>query len=244
MKTLRIKVCPQPGHCPGVYIPSNVPSDHPQFGQPLPCACLRRRQAEAIQRALPPKLRTMTFESFRATDRTRQALMAAKSFAAEPWREKYFLTLIGSNQLGKTHLAAAILNDLLARGEPAYFENVPALLDRLRSGYADDHFWPILDQVKAAPILVLDDLGAEHRGRGESLAATWAEDKLYQIVDQRVVTELPTIFTTNLTRALIAPRLSSRMWNERYALVVAVTGILDSESTVRRSSAQPTSSHT
>ena len=102
----------------------------------------------------------------------------------------------------------------------------------------------VLEPVRTAEILVLDDLGAEHRGRGESLAATWAEDKLYQIVDQRVVAELPTIFTTNLTRALIAPRLSSRMWNERYALVVAVTGILDSESAVRRSSAQPTSSHT
>ncbi|MBI5566057.1 MAG: ATP-binding protein [Chloroflexi bacterium] len=64
-----------------------------------------------------------------------------------------------SRQQGKTHLAMAILQALLARGEPAYFENIPALLDRLRGGYDDGQFWHTFDRAKHAPVLVLDDLG-------------------------------------------------------------------------------------
>ncbi len=225
MNTLRIKVCPQPGHCPGAYIPLNVPADHPQFGQLLPCACARRRQAEAIQPRLPRKLRAMTFESFVPDAGSREALAIARRFAREPWSGTYFLTLVGPNQQGKTHLALAIVNALLARGEPAYFENVPVLLDALRGGYADDSFYQTFDRTKAAPVLVLDDLGAEHQGRADALkSVTWAEDKLYQIIDQRVTHERPTIFTTNLTRKMLAPRIAARLWNERYAIVVALAG--------------------
>ena len=228
MKSLRIRVCPQPGNCPGVYIPTNIPSDHPQYGQPLPCACVRRRQAGAIKRTLPPKLRAMAFESFALNDGNREAVTIARRFAVAPWSNRYFLTLIGPNQQGKTHLAMAIVNALLDRGEPAYIENVPVLLDQLRGGYEDGRFWQTFDRAKDAPILVLDDLGAEHNGRmSDPNGVTWAEDKLYQIVDHRVTRELPTIVTTNLTRKMLAPRIAARLWNERYAVVVAVTGALN-----------------
>jgi DNA replication protein DnaC len=223
MKPLRIKVCPQPGQCPGVYIPTNVPSDHPQFGQALPCACVRRRQAEEIKRTLPPKLRAMTFESFVLNDGNREAITIARRFVVEPWADKFFLTLVGPNQQGKTHLAMAILQALLDRGEPAYFENVPALLDRLRGGYDDGQFWHTFDRAKRAPVLVLDDLGAEYGGRsGDPHGVTWAEDKLYQIIDQRVLYELPTIITTNLTRKMLSPRIAARLWNPRQAIAVAI----------------------
>lgn len=230
MKSLRIKVCPQPGNCPGVYIPTNVPLDHPQFGQPLPCACTRRRQAEAIKRTLPRRLRAMTAESFVPNGSNREALTVARRFAVEPWTEKFFLTLVGPNQQGKTHLAMAIVNALLDRGEPAYFENVPVLLDQLRGGYEDGRFWQTFDRAKNAPVLVLDDLGAEHSGRATDVhGVTWAEDKLYQIIDQRVIHELPTIATTNLTRKMLSPRIAARLWNERYAVVVAVGNAVSSD---------------
>ena len=228
MKALRIEVCPEPGNCPGVYIPTNVPPDHPQFGQPLPCACVRRRQAEEIKRTLPPKLRRMTFESFTPNDGNRAAITAARRFAIAPWSDKYFMTLIGPNQQGKTHLAMAILQALLDRGEPAYFENVPTLLDRLRGGYDDGQFWRTFDRAKRAPVLVLDDLGAEYGGRSDDPnGVTWAGDKLYQIIDQRMLRELPTIITTNLTRKMLPPRIAARLWNGRYAIVVAIAGTPD-----------------
>ncbi len=230
-KPLRIKVCPQPGSCPGLYIPTNVPPEHPQFGQPLPCACTRNQQAAVIKRSLPGRLHTMTFKTFVLNNGNREAVTVAHRFAAEPWTDKFFLTLVGPNQLGKTHLATAIINALLERGEPAYFENVAGLLDQLRGGYDDGRFWQTFDRAKAAPILVLDDLGAEYGGRSDDPnGVTWAEDKLYQIVDQRVLHELPTIITTNLTRKMLSPRIAARLWNGRYAIVVAIAGASDKAS--------------
>ncbi len=153
----------------------------------------------------------------------RAAYDSARQFAADPWTAKYVLTLIDLNQRGKTHLALAIVNALLERGEPAYFENVPVLLDELRGGYEDGGFWQSFDRAKTAPVLVLDDLGAESVGTSRDAASpSWAQDKLYQIVDHRVRYELPTICTTNLTRKLIAPRIAARLWNERYASVRAI----------------------
>jgi DNA replication protein DnaC len=223
MRPLRIQVCPQPDRCAGFYVPSNAPLDHPQVGQLLPCACTRRKQAAQIKHDLPSKLQTMTFEVFEVRPSNQAAYDSAQQFAADPWSEKYFLTLIGPNQRGKTHLALAIVNALLTHGEPAHFENVPVLLDELRGSYEDDRFWQCFDRAKNAPVLVLDDLGAESVGAAhDAVSPTWAQDKLYQLVDQRVQHELPTIFTTNLTRRLIAPRIASRLWNERYAIVRAI----------------------
>ena len=227
MKALRIQVCPQPEQCAGFYIASNAPPDHPQAGQLLPCACTRRQQADQIKRALPPKLQAMTFSAFEVRAGNQAAYDSAVQFAADPWSEKYFLTLIGPNQRGKTHLALAIVNALLAHGEPAHFENVPVLLDELRGSYEDDRFWACFERAKQAPVLVLDDLGAEsvgaaHDAARAAVSPTWAQDKLYQIVDQRVQHERPTICATNLTRKLIAPRIAARLWNERYAIVRAI----------------------
>jgi DNA replication protein DnaC len=225
-KPLRIKVCPQPGQCPGLYIPTNVPPEHPQFGQSLPCACERRRQAERLKRALAPEWRRMTFATYHVTEQNRQAVEAARRFAADPWQGVPLLTLIGNNQSGKTHLALAIINALLEAGEPAYVNSVPELLDDLRAGFEDARFWRTFDQAKSAPLLLLDDLGAQSDGgSGEVYAVTWTQDKLYSIINTRLVHGLPTIVTTNLPRRLLPPRLAARLWNQRYGIVKAVAAV-------------------
>jgi DNA replication protein DnaC len=222
-KPLRIKVCPQPGECPGVYIPTNVPPDHPQFGQSLPCACERRRQAERLKRALAPEWRRMTFATYQVTAQNQAAEVAARQFAADPWRGVPLFTVIGPSQVGKTHLALAIINALLETGEPAYVNSVPELLDDLRAGFDDARFWRTLTQAKSAPVLLLDDLGAQSDGgSGEAYAVTWTQDKLYSILNTRLVRGLPTIVTTNLPRKLLPSRLAARLWNPRYGVVKAV----------------------
>ena len=224
MKPLRIEVCPNQGHCPGLYLAYHVPKDHPLYGKAVPCACTRQADAERLKRALPSVQQGMTFERFQVSTANQKALMAARRFAEDPWGDKPLLTFTGHNQQGKTHLAVAIVNALLTRGEPALVENVPALLDQLRAGYADDEFSARLVRVKDAPVLVLDDLGAEGQsGAGGAYAATWAQDKLYQIIDHRVVQQLPTIVTTNLTRDQLPERVAARLWNARQAVVVAIT---------------------
>jgi DNA replication protein DnaC len=101
--------------------------------------------------------------------------------------------LTGGNGSGKTHLASAAAAYRLERGERVCFANVPDLLDGLRATFAPDApgrfdrvFQPLLD----APLLVLDDLGAQQ-------TSPWAQEKLYQLINHRHLAQAHTIVTTN-----------------------------------------------
>jgi DNA replication protein DnaC len=190
----------------------------------IPCACTLARQAGAIQAGLAPLLRAMTFETFRAEDSNRAAFERAQQFASNPWEQGwYWLVLIGANGRGKTHLAAAVVNAVLARGEPAHL-NVAELLDYLRAGYSaqgDEDFERRLARLKDALVLVLDDLGAE-AGHHALFEVSWAQDKVYQILDHRLVEQLPTIVTTNLPLNWLPQRIASRLQDRRAARVIAI----------------------
>jgi DNA replication protein DnaC len=229
MRPARIPVCPSPGDCPGYYLPANLPPDHPLAAQWVPCACTLARQAARIKATLPQKYQAMTFEAFQVEDGNREAFELARRFAANPWGQGwYWLVLIGANGRGKTHLAAAVTNVLLDRGEPVCFEVVPELLDYLREGYGQsgvgDDFDKRFARVKDATVLVLDDLGAQSQGRADTpYAVTWAEDKLYQLFDYRLVNERPTVVTTNIPLNGLPPRLASRLQDRQAARVKALT---------------------
>jgi DNA replication protein DnaC len=143
-------------------------------------------------------LERMTFERYdargnkpSAEQRTslERALEAARGFASYP---DGWLTLWGPTGVGKTHLAVAIASECLKRGEKVFFAFVPDLLDHLRSAYGPSSavsYDQVLDQVRNADLLILDDLGRERGG-------PWPEEKLYQIVVHRHNLRLPTVITT------------------------------------------------
>jgi DNA replication protein DnaC len=108
---------------------------------------------------------------------------------------------------GKTHLAAAIANDVVNRGEQVLFIVVPDLLDHLRASFnpaSGARYDKRFDEVKTAPILVLDDLGTES-------ATAWAREKLYQLFNYRYNARLPTVITTVTPIDELDPRLAARM---------------------------------
>src|SRR5258708_4480267 len=118
-----------------------------------------------------------------------------------------WLLLRGTYGTGKTHLAAAIANYRLDLGEPVLFITAPDLLDYLRSTYGpsseigyDERF----EQFRTAPLLVLDDLGAESQ-------TPWALEKLYQLFSYRHTSKLPTVITTNKAPETFDPRIYSRL---------------------------------
>lgn len=103
------------------------------------------------------------------------------------------LVLVGPVGSGKTHLAAAVVMAAYARhGEPARFRwtTVAGLLDRWRPDAEPDE-GPLPVVCKRAPLLVLDDLGAER-------ATDWTTERLGLLVDYRWSARLPTVVTTNL----------------------------------------------
>ena len=53
---------------------------------------------------------------------------------------------------------------------------------------------------------------------------TWAQDKLYQIFDHRLVWEMPTIITTNVPLDYLPARIASRLQNRQSARVAVIQG--------------------
>jgi len=143
------------------------------------------------------------------------AFVAAREYAENP---QGWIVLQGDHYSGKTHLAAAIANYRVARGYPALFVAVADLLDHLRSAY-DPHAVVSYDkrvqQVKRAPLLILDDLGAQS-------STPWAQEKLYQLFNYRFNAMLPTVITTSLTLEQIDLRLKVRLMDKSRCLIVPI----------------------
>ncbi len=160
--------------------------------------------------------RKMTFINFKRRnnlsvemqDNMDEAYRLAFDFAKNP---EGWLVFMGDTGCGKTHLAAAIVNYRYEAGKPALFIVVPEFLDHLRSAFSpeskvsyDDFF----ESVKTAPLLVLDDFG-------EHSMTPWVREKLYQLINYRHNSRLPTVITTQYSFDQILqgvdPAISSRL---------------------------------
>jgi DNA replication protein DnaC len=146
-----------------------------------------------------------------------KVVKAATTFAAKP---RGWLVLTGPYGCGKTHLAAAIANNLADKGSPPLFIMVPDLLDHLRATFSPssnvsyDHRF---DEIRTAPLLVLDDLGAQS-------TSPWAKEKLHQLFNYRYNAELPTVLTVAVDMLeSIDERLRVRLLDERICTICAIT---------------------
>ena len=167
---------------------------------------------------IPPNMRQrMTFDAFDTEgngglrEQERRSLGAAKSYV-QRWANNPtgWLSLHGPYGVGKTHLAVAAATQRENRGDEVFFATVADLLDYLRATFAPDSpvsHDDLLDRIRTADVLVLDDMGAER-------STPFAEDKLFQIVGYRYEERLPTIITTSHQIEEIAatrPRIASRL---------------------------------
>ena len=159
------------------------------------------------------RLERFSFENFRIEGRnlgTKEAenlelvRAVAHDWALEP---RGWITFVGETGTGKSHLAAAIVLERLRQGDRVVFAIVPDLLDHLRRAYSPDNaetYDEMLDALRGADVLVLDDLGAHS-------TTPWAQEKLYQLFSYRYIQALPTVITTNLNPDELDARLASRL---------------------------------
>jgi DNA replication protein DnaC len=150
----RPPVCPV---CDGAgYLRNDVSVDDPRFGQLIICECTReeldqKRQWILLERSQLADLQHFTFDRFELKfksapplDSPDGAYHTAKMYVETlSLNDRPWLFFYGTKGTGKTHLAAAIGNARIARGQPAIFMVVPDLLDHLRQLR-----WPVREPPK------------------------------------------------------------------------------------------------
>ena len=103
------------------------------------------------------------------------------------------LLFMGHTGLGKTHLALAIADAVLGGGHDVLYTSAAALAARLGREHFDfDSGDEWLNACQEADLLILDDLGTEY-------ITPLTISVLYELINTRMLTERPTIYTTNIT---------------------------------------------
>jgi DNA replication protein DnaC len=210
------------------WLSPDVPFDHPDFGKSIPCDCTAQQlESERMERLkrysnLGPLAR-LTFDNLLPEGRTNdpqnrerfaRCCSDAKAFAVEP---RGWVVFTGPSGCGKTHLAAAIAERRVREGYQVFFVFVPDLLDHLRTAFNptnDVTYDELFERVRNAPLLILDDLGSQS-------STSWAEEKLFQILNHRFNAELPTVITINNLEKL-DQRIAIRLMNPGIAQVFEV----------------------
>ncbi len=192
----------------------------------MPCRCTKTEQAEERQSRLKQysnlgSLARFTFDNLmpegrssnkQSQERFDHAYQAARAFAVQP---RGWLVMGGPSGSGKTHLAVSIVNERIRQGQPAFYITTPDLLDRIRASFKADSEMPydeFFDQVRNAPLLVLDDLGVQS-------GTAWAREKLDQLLTSRFNNELPTVIVTNTPVEQMEDRLRTRLTDPRLCRV-------------------------
>lgn len=217
--------------CEGTgYLRADVPVGHPDFGRMQICTCRKQSIHAKTRRRLYSlsnldELGHLTFENFQVrgriglaplqADSLEQAYNHSQQFANSP---KGWLVLQGKYGSGKTHLAAAIANFSVDLDIPTLFITVPDLLDVLRFSYNDPDatFEERFEEIRNVDLLVMDDFGTQN-------ATSWAQEKLFQIINYRYINQLPMVITTNLGLSDIEGRIRSRIQDPEIVTRVRIT---------------------
>lgn len=158
---------------------------------------IRSKQTPAYQMLQNDSFTDWSFDKLDGTNPT--ALRMAQNYC-ENWQAKREkgagLLFWGGVGTGKTVLTACIVNELMKRRVSCLMTTTVKLVEKLMPGaYEGD----LIGQLKWFDLLVLDDWGAESK-------STYAQQQVFNIINQRIESGLPMILTTNTdAKALSKP---------------------------------------
>lgn len=162
------------------------------------CECLREKDDRARMEGLfrdariPARYRGKTLDNFDKAYQPNAHRIACEYATTWPKPEGESLFFVGPVGTGKSHLARAILTEMIGRHKiSGVAVTVPSLMDDLRPGADEGLRAERIDVLKTVPLLVLDDLGAQR-------TTEWVTERLFVIVNARYDEMLPTIITSNV----------------------------------------------
>ena len=129
-----------------------------------------------------------------------------KSYAATFDTDSPSLLFFGETGLGKTHLSLSIAGEVINAGYSVLYNSAQNIFNELQKerfgkGETDGRYEPM---VLECDLLVIDDLGAEFSTQFTGAA-------LYNIVNTRINSGLPTVISTNLNIKEIEERYTRRI---------------------------------
>ncbi len=132
-------------------------------------------------------LKEKTFETF-DTRRQNDAYEMCRLFSMEL---EGILILHGPYGTGKTHLLAAICNELRLRQFSSRFTTAPKLFRAIQERiYRNADYYELIHKASTAPLLVIDDID-------KAKPSEFREEVYFEIIDERTKAGLPIAISTN-----------------------------------------------
>lgn len=154
---------------------------------------------------MPPLFKKKNFDNYDKNYNT-MAFNRAKDFV-DNFPQSKGLLLIGPVGVGKSHLAASIVNELNNKLYSCYFGNIVDIIGFIKSTYNKNSLLTESEAInimtEQIDLLVIDDLGKENNSE-HNLAL------LYQIINKLYENEKPLVITSNFGAVDLNKKLGER----------------------------------
>lgn len=234
----------------GNYIP---PVFSPEGGGTITrgeCSCVKEKRRQAEQEAdrrrreaylakkvlecgIPITLQEASFDNFRVRDWNKVMVDAAREYIRiwpQPMQGEVCmgLTFTGSTGIGKSHMAAVIVKEIIMKGyDDVLFIPVEKFLDDIKETFDGDYNRQykatksdIMEKICTASLLVFDDLMANS-------TTEWAMHMIEQVYDRRSSTRRPTITTSNFSEKQLKAMLADARQERLFSRIAGYSVMID-----------------
>lgn len=167
-----------------------------------------------MRAGIPPRYTTRTFDNFHAdSDAKAKALRIARNYSDNIYDKHKTgagLILSGRPGTGKTHLACAVANSYIQKGD-VLFVTVSAMVRMIRETYrrgSEKTEQEVINDLRDVSLLIIDEIGIQKGTESE-------EHLLFEVINERYGYYKPTILISNLNleeiKAFVGERVIDRM---------------------------------
>lgn len=175
----------------------------------------RRRQHRVNDSGLPSRFINRNFGNYTVRSaEQKNALGMIENYAndTDKLAQGRCLILTGSVGVGKTHLAAAIINTVIRTDNDidAVYTTARDMIRDIRStwGSSTRNEMTVIDHYASTHMLVIDEVGVQYGTESELI-------QMFEILDKRYGNQLPTVIISNLSLtelfALLGDRITDRL---------------------------------